>query len=39
MRVAGAQPGPGFLGLAGFPQTEEFWETELKRVHDFWAWR
>lgn len=22
-----------------FPETEEFWETELKRVHDCWACR
>jgi hypothetical protein len=31
-------PGKGFLGLEGFPKTQEFWETELKRVHDFWDW-
>lgn len=33
------EPGDGFLGLEGFPETREFWETELKRVHDFWEWR
>lgn len=31
-------PGKGFLGLQGFPATTEFWEIELKRVHDFWEW-
>lgn len=39
VRKGEGKPGPGFLGLEGFPETEEFWETELKRVHDFWAWR
>ncbi len=32
------EPGKGFLGLEGFPKTREFWETEFKRVKDFWAW-
>lgn len=32
-------PGPGFRGLEGFPESDEFVQTELKRVHDFWRWR
>ena len=32
-------PGPGFRGLEGFPESDEFYETELRRVHDFWEWR
>ena len=32
-------PGPGFRGLEGFPESDEFYETELRRVRDFWAWR
>lgn len=32
------EPGKGFLGLEGFPKTRDFWETELKRVYDFWGW-
>ena len=39
VRKGSGKPGPGFLGLEGFPETEEFWETELRRVHDFWEWR
>lgn len=39
VRKGEGKPSPGFMGLEGFPETEEFWETELKRVHDFWVWR
>lgn len=39
VRKGEGTPGAGFLGLEGFPKTEAFWRTELKRVHDFWAWR
>jgi hypothetical protein len=28
-------PGAGFRGLEGFPESDEFYETELRRVHDF----
>ena len=35
------RPGLGFQGLVllkGFPSTPHFWDIELKRAHDFWAW-
>lgn len=32
-------PGRGFRGLEGFPESDEFVQTELRRVHDFWRWR
>ncbi len=35
-------PGPGFYVMTGglaLPKTRAFWTSELRRVHDFWAWR
>ena len=32
-------PGPGFRGFLDFPESDEFCETEKRRVHDFWRWR
>lgn len=38
LRKGGDMPGPGFRGLLDFPESDEFCVTEIRRVHDFWAW-